>query len=65
MTHLYFGSKVPSAPTGQQVVQVAIDPSAPITELQNLVVRINAWPDVTEQLLKGIDVAALKGLVKP
>jgi hypothetical protein len=64
VTQLYFGRNAPAAPTGQQVVKVPIDGSAPITDVQAIVVRINGWPDVTEQLLKGLDVAAVKTLVK-
>lgn len=65
VTQLYFGRTVPAAPTGTQAVKVTLDASAPITDVQALVVRINGWPEVTAQLLRGLDIAAVKSLVKP
>ncbi|HEX7028100.1 MAG TPA: hypothetical protein VF268_12735 [Gammaproteobacteria bacterium] len=61
VTQLYFGGKLPEGEEGK----VAIDAAAPMLKVQNLAVRIDAWPQATEQLLKGIDAAALKELVQP
>lgn len=61
VTQLYFGGKLPEGEEGK----VTIDAAAPMLKVQNLAVRIDAWPQPTEQLLKGIDAAALKGLVQP
>lgn len=61
VTQLYFGDKLPEGEEGK----VTIGAAAPMLKVQNLAVRIDAWPQATEQLLKGIDAAALKGLVQP
>jgi hypothetical protein len=60
-TQLYFGGKKPEGAEGK----VAIDPAAGMLKVQNLAIRIEAHAQPTEQLLKGIDSAALKALIQP
>ncbi len=63
VTQLFFGRAVPEL-GAKRSLPIAIDGALPITRIQNLVVRINAWSEATDQLLKGIDVAALNDIVK-
>lgn len=61
ITQLYFGGKMPAGAQGK----VAIDPAGPMLGIQNIAVRIEAYAQPTQQLLQGLDVAALKTLVQP
>lgn len=65
VTQLVFGRDVPANPGGKESIALSMDASVSITRIQNFIVRIDAWPKATEQLLQGIDVAALNGVAKP
>ena len=65
VTQLFFGRNAPATPPGAQPTKIALDSAAPITRVQNLIVRIDGTAEATELLLKGIDVAALKAVVAP
>lgn len=61
VTQLYFGGRKPEGEAGK----ITLDAAAPMLTVQNLAVRLDAWPQTTAWLLKGIDAAALNALVRP
>lgn len=61
VSQLYFGGRLPEGEAGK----ITLDAAAPMLKVQNLAVRLDAWPQATEWLLKGIDAVALNALVQP